>query len=369
MKILIIGQWIFPLNTPRANRTWELAKGLAKEGHDVTIYALLGNRDYSEEERTLNLKIRNLGDSKFGLVDSQNYSKRTFLNRVISRLVGQYNAFPGCEFYSMIKKCFRVEKGVDMLISIAYPHVIHWAVEKYYDLLNPKCWIADCGDPFMGNVFYPPHKMYKKYEVRWCRRVDYITVPIEDAIKGYYPEFRDKIRIIPQGFDNSNVKIAKYTTNEVPTFTFAGVTYPGLRDPSRFLQYLYEHKIQCKFIVYSRSEIFKSYADKLDEVMEINDYIPREELIYEMSKSDFLLNISNGTDIQSPSKLIDYKLSNRPILTITSGFDSVEVTNFCNFINGNYVADTVVENMDRYNIENVVNEFISLYREKVVHQK
>lgn len=365
MKILLIGQWIFPLNTPRANRTWELAKGLAKEGHDVTIYALLGDRDYSEEERIYNLKIRNLGVSKFGLIDSQNYSKRTFFNRAVGRLVGQHNAFPGFEFYSMIRKCFIEEKDVDLLISIAHPHVIHWAVERYFDLLSPKCWIADCGDPFMGNAFYPPHRRYKKFEMAWCRRVDYIAVPIEEAKKGYYTEFSNKIRVIPQGFDNSNIKVAKYTPNNIPTFVFAGVTYPELRDPTRFLQYLYEHKIQCKFIVYSRSEIFKSYAGKLRGVLEVNDYVPREELIYEMSKSDFLLNISNGTGVQSPSKLIDYKLSGRPILTITSNFESAEIENFQNFINENYSADTVVDNVERYNIENIVRQFTSLYVEKV----
>ena len=365
MKILIIGQWIFPLNTPRANRTWELAKGFAKDGHDVTVYALLGDRDYSEEERTYNLKIRNLGVSNFGLIDSQNYSKRTFLNRAIGRLVGQHNAFPGIEFYRMIKKCFKAEKDVDLLISIAHPHVIHWAVEKYFDLLSPKCWIADCGDPFMGNAFYPPHRMYKKFEMAWCRRVDFITVPIDDARKGYYPEFSDKIRVIPQGFDNSKIKVAKYNPNKIPTFVFAGVTYPELRDPTRFLQYLYEQKIQCKFIVYSRSEIFKLYAGKLQGVLYVNDYVPREELIYEMSKSDFLVNISNGTGVQSPSKLIDYKLSNRPILTISSSFESPEIENFHNFINGNYSADTVVENVERFNINNIVRQYMSLYVEKL----
>ncbi len=42
------------------------------------------------------------------------------------------------------------------------------------------------------------------------QKVNYITVPIEEAREAYYEEFRNKIRVIPQGFDFSDVQLAKY---------------------------------------------------------------------------------------------------------------------------------------------------------------
>ena len=210
MKILIIGQWIYPLITPRANRTWELAKGFAMCGHDVTVYALLGDRDYTYEANKYNLKIKNLGKSKRGLIDSQGVGNRSLYNRILGRLVGEYNSYPGIDFFSMVRKCFEREKSVDLLVTIAHPHVIHWAASKYLHILQYKCWIADCGDPFMGNQIYKPKQRYAKFEKDWCNKVDCITVPIEDAIRGYYPEYKSKIHVIPQGFDNSEIILSKY---------------------------------------------------------------------------------------------------------------------------------------------------------------
>ena len=361
MKVLIIGQWIYPLITPRANRTWELAKGFAKSGADVTVYALLGDNDYTTEEKKYNIKIKNLGYSKRGLVDSQGKSRRTFFNRAIGRVVGEYNAYPGYELYSMIKDCFKIEKNVDLLITIAHPHVIHWAASKYIDLLSPRCWIADCGDPFMGNVFFTPHKRFAKYEKDWCNKVHFISIPIEDAKSGYYPDYQDKIRVIPQGFDNSEIKLDKYNGCVVPTFAFAGVVYDGIRDPRKFLQYLVENKVNCRFIVYGESQAFYEYQSRLGDRLEIRAKVPRNELIANLSGCDFLINISNGTTVQSPSKLIDYSVSGRPILTITSAFDEVDQRNFKDFLAADYSSETKVCDIDKYSIENVVSQFTDLY--------
>ena len=360
MKVLIVGQWIYPLITPRANRTWELAKGFAKSGHDVTVYALLGDKDYSDEEKQYNIKIKNLGKSYFGLIDSQGHYKRNIVNAVMKRLVREENSFPGLEFYPMIRNCFERESNVDLLITIAYPHVIHWAASKYLKLLAPKCWIADCGDPFMGNVFYRPRKKYEKYERRWCDLVDYITVPVEDAVSGYYPEYRDKIRVIPQGFDNSEIIKAEYIPQTPPVFAFAGGTYKNLRDPRAFLKYLLDNRISCRFIVYSDSPEFNEYKDLLQGILDIKSRVPRKQLIYELSTCDFLINIGNGTTIQTPSKLIDYGVANRPILTISSDFTHDEQIKFMQFLNNDYSSSEIID-VTKFEIDNVVSQFCNLY--------
>lgn len=365
MKILIVGQWIMPMNNPRAHRTFNLAKGLATQGHEVILYSMLGDRNYENEMRDYNITIKNLGKSYCGLDDSQGFSHRNIFNRALGKIVGERNIYPGFEFYRMIKHCFKAEKEVDLLITIAFPHVIHWAASKYLEKLSPKCWIADCGDPFMGNSFIKPRKIYESFEKSWCEKVDFITVPVEDAITAYYPEFRSKIKIIPQGFDNSNIILDQYQLNPIPTFAFAGTTYKGLRDPRNFLRYIYDNNIDCKFIVYTKSDDFNEYKEKLDDKLELRPYVKREMLIKELSSCDFLLNIKNESTVQSPSKLIDYSLSKRPILTISSDFNLKDKANFNDFLNREYRNQTTVNNIQQYDIINVVEKFITLYNENV----
>ena len=60
MKIVLIARNIFPLLSPRAFRTTELAKELAHLGHDVTIYAVLGEYDYTSFTKTTHVKVKNI---------------------------------------------------------------------------------------------------------------------------------------------------------------------------------------------------------------------------------------------------------------------------------------------------------------------
>ena len=82
-------------------------------------------------------------------------------------------------------------------------------------------------------------------------------------------------------------------------------------------------------------------------------------MIKEIKKMDFLINIENiNLPGQLPSKLIDYAISNRPILSInTSNFKS---ENIIEFLNGNYQSRLVVDNLEDYRIERVTNKFIEL---------
>src|SRR5690606_10094120 len=105
--------------------------------------------------------------------------------------------------YNALKK--EKNSNYDILISIAAPHPIHWgvakAIKKYKNIA--KCWIADCGDPFMlsHNLQYKRPFYFKYYEKEFCRLADFITIPTAFAKDGYYKEFHDKLNVIPQGFN------------------------------------------------------------------------------------------------------------------------------------------------------------------------
>ena len=366
LKIVIIAQCIYPSLLPRAHRATQLATELAKRGHEVIVYALLGNYDYTDFSKETNLQIKNLGTSKFGCLSSDGIEKNNILYKIIRKIIGKYISFPEGEIIPMIKEVLSKEKKIDLLITIAKPYEIHWgtALCKNKDV---KCWISDCGDPFMGNPFSKPPFYFKNIEKYWCRRTDYITVPIEEAKKAYYEEFQNKIRVIPQGFDFSNVKLADYIPNNIPTFAYSGIVYKNLRDPTTFMEYLCSLDHEFKFIVYTKSTFFDNYKSRLEEKIDIRDYIPREKLLYELSKMDFLINFQNNSGVQQPSKLIDYALTGRPIINISNDFKERE--NFDLFMKGDYSNSYKINNLEDYNIKNVAEQFLKLYIEKINNRK
>ena len=70
----------------------------------------------------------------------------------------------------------------------------------------------------MLNPFIKVPKFMKRFEDMWCSMCDYIAVPTKESYKGYYEQYWNKIRVIPQGFDFSKTPIAEYKKNAVPTF-------------------------------------------------------------------------------------------------------------------------------------------------------
>lgn len=359
MKILIVSGAFYPNNSPRAFRTTELVKQFSKAGHQVVVYLPKNNENYTEFLNKYPIQINFYNEPRGIIIGNTN----GIVNKAANRLLQQFFEYPSSMIITPLVKLLKEEEGYDLLITIAMPHPIHWAVGKLYSKGHriARTWVADCGDPYMlcGTSQYK-HPFYFKYqEQRWCRFCDYISVPNEAAKYGYYPEFRDKIRVIPQAFDFDEVNRKMYSPNRIPTFAFSGNIIPNVRDPRPFLDYLSSLDMNFRFIMYcSKHNLVSSYRDQMPEKFEIHDYIPRLDLLNELSGMDFLVNIENSTTVQTPSKLIDYALTGRPILSINP--KNLDKTNIKQFLNGDYSNQYVVTNLEQYNIVNVCNQFINL---------
>lgn len=359
MKIVIISRTCFPAKAPRSYRATELAKELVRQGHRVTLYAFLGDYDYTKISESTGIIFKSLGKAKYGMPSNTSPQGQKLLHR-IGRAIGRPINFPECSMIPMVKKAIKSEGEIDLLITIAVPHIIHFAT-SLANRSKIKNWIADCGDPFMGNPMYKLPFYFEWFERRWCKRCNYITVPVEDAINAYYPEYKEKIRVIPQGFDFANNTLAEYTPNRVPTFAYSGIFYKDLRDPSRMLDYLSTLKDDFKFVVYTKGfGLLQPYMDRLKGKIEVRNYVPREQLLYELSKMDFLVNVLNKSGVQQPSKLIDYALTKRPILNISSDFSKEEQNNLDEFMQADYRHQHLVRDIEQYNISNVAKCFLEL---------
>lgn len=361
LRIVIIGQWVLPMRNPRSHRTWNLALQLAKMGHDVTVYALLGTADYSEYEARYGLKIRNLGRSRWGCMDSDG-TPVALWKRALHRYMNRRYHFPQIELAGMAERVVKSLTHVDLLITIASPHTIHWGAARSFTRERARCWVADCGDPYMGNPFSVAPAAHEALERDWCSKCDAIAIPVEEGRTAYYEEYRDKIAVIPQGFDFSAVELADYTPNAVPTFAFSGAVYPGQRDLNRFMQHLLTLDRPFRFIVYTRlRKHFEPWATQLAGRFEFRDYVPREQLVRELSQMDFLVNVRNKGSVQQPSKLIDYGQAGRPILDVSTDF--CEQHELAAFMDGDYTAARPVGDLQRFDIGTVARQFIGLYEQ------
>ena len=284
--------------------------------------------------------------------------------RVVNRALLQLVLYPDIELMFKVKKALKKENETyDLLITIAVPHSIHWGTAWARTKKHPiaPTWIADCGDPFMGAVHDSFKKVfYFKYLEKWfCRKADYIAVPKIMMKENYYPEFQHKVIEISQGFRFDDVVLHQGAIkNEVPTFAFAGTFIRTTRNPTPLLDYLATVTVPFKFVIYTETpDLALAFQSALKDKLEIRRYIPRIDLLNQLSSMDFLVNIAYDPVHQAPSKLIDYYLTKRPILSsLTNDFDTKTIDAF---LTGDYSNTFVFENIEQYKIENVVKKFLS----------
>jgi len=367
-KILLVSNGFYPELSPRSFRATELAREFVRQGHEVTVYTKFRNNDYSAFLNEYPMKFRMWSKPKFPRVPDFKFKPFSFFSKALSRVLSVLFEYPAIEEKFRVKKILRKETGYDLMISFAVPFTVHWGVANARTKSNriAKRWIADCGDPYMFarlDTYRKP--FYFKYsELNFCRKCDYITVPFKEMSTQFYPEFLDKIKVIPQGFNFNDIKIAEnFAKNTHPVFVFAGSVIPGKRDLKQFLEYLIASDLEFVFIVFtSQPDYFKKYKQILGNKLEVREYIDRLDLIFEMSKADFLVNVDTKYDSESnveaiPSKIIDYALSGRPIMNLNS--DSLDSEMVDEFLNGDYSKRRKVD-ISGYNIQNVSEKFLEL---------
>jgi glycosyltransferase involved in cell wall biosynthesis len=363
-KILIVSASYYPLNSPRSFRTTELAEELVRQGHDVLVYIPFRGHNYSDYITKTGIKLKDIGSLNFRSIALKGNRIELILRRGIRRLLGLMLEYPSIELMFTVARCLKTESNYDMLISIAVPYPIHWGVayarRKKHKIAD--VWVADCGDPYMGDRTDTFRKMfYFQYVEKWfCRKADVITVPFEGAKTAYYTEFQDKIRVVPQGFQLEELNLTDFKKEiDYPIFAYAGGFIPGKRDPEKFFNYLSKKNKEFKFIIYtSQPNLLLSYKETLGDKLEIHPYIPRKELLNILSQADFLINFDNNTTTQLPSKLIDYSIAGRPVLNIKSKLDEDVIDEF---LDGNYSHKMKLMPSEDFDIRLVARKFVGFH--------
>ena len=362
VSILLVSNAFYPENSPRSFRTTELAKEFSRQGHQVTVITPWVP-EHDEFAKQHNFTIKDMGKIKWPAIAVKGSGLMRLFRRVVSRLANLLFAYPDIQFIPLLNTTLGQEKGYDLLISIAVPHPIHWGVAGAWRQQNPiaRVWAADCGDPYMGqeNDSFRPPFYFKYVEKWWCRKADYITVPTMGAKEAYYPEFRDKIKVIPQGFRFEDIRVKDEQGHRpYPVFAYAGMFIPGHRDPKEFLTWLVSLEQEFRFHIYTTTpQWIQPFMKAGKGRVVLHAPVPRQELLYELSGMDFMVNFENAGSKQTPSKLIDYAIINKPVLSVKTGNLDKTVVN--EFLQGNYSHSLKIDR-EQYRIEKVAQQFLSL---------
>jgi hypothetical protein len=367
-KILIITHGFFPEQTPRAFRATELAKELCRQGHYVTVMAPEKNNINSLLEK-YPIEFLSLGKLTWKLPKLRRlgfFSR--LINKFINRILPLFFAFPDIELvFKIYKKLKQTDRKWDLLISIAVPYPIHWGVATIWSSNKnennfAKLWIADCGDPYCiqeNDTFQPP--IYFHWIEKWfMRKVNFITVPTCDSYRGYFSEFHNKIRVIPQGFKFDDIKKSKVIQDDIVRFGYGGSFILGKRDPSELLSFLsgLDNSINFEFHIFTTfTNMVERFAQN-DKRIVLHTPMDRVELLEYFSSLNFVVNFSNQGNIQTPSKLIDYVIIEKPILNIVTG--NLNQNDVLNFLKGDYTSQYKISNPESYRIEEVTKLFLSL---------
>jgi len=393
MNILITSFYYYPELTPRAFRTHELVKDFCSQGHGVTLY--LPNKAVFKHADTQisNLEIKFLDNSEAGIgennVNSDNNKlsantkrqkwvykfAKQFISQQFKNKIKSFREWMASYLFPIHRKSFiyhlanslkKEKKNYNLIISIGLPVEVHIGtaigILINRNLSKVPAKVADYGDPFsMGGTF----KGYVLVDFFIGITFKYISVPTEIAVSSYRLFKKKKnIKVIPQGFNLNEYQTASYFPNPKPTFAYAGCFYQAaMRDDSVFFEKLLNVNSDYQFFIYTIKEsrasinLINQYHDKLTHRLKVYFDVPREKLIHDLSKMDFLVNLNYRVISRLPSKLIDYAIAKRPICNLST--TNLEIEKLKNFLNGDYSENYKID-LQKYDIKTVANQFINL---------
>ena len=367
MKIHILTAHFAPQLHPRAFRASELAIELSKRGHqiEVTNLTTIEGFDYDLYTQTTGVKVHNLGYYK---ISSENNLEKISNSKFVHlfRFLVEYFLSGRLIIMSRsIARNLQISEDTDAVIALSTPFMNIWGLSKYIENHGKKfVTIADSGDPFFYSQQRKHAIWFKWIEKNTYKNYDYLTIPIKNAIPAYAPLLpQNKIKIIPQGFRMDNLKLYKGDFTGPVRIAYAGVFYWDIRNPEFIFKYLNNIDIEYELYLFMRNkdtlvdDLLVKYPNLSKRV--IIKALPRNELLYELSRMHFLLNIENTMNTQMPSKVIDYGISGRPILSCNSRNFSKEKAD--KFMHGIYEGQLKVD-IEQYNIVNVATQFEDLIK-------
>jgi hypothetical protein len=313
-KLAIVGADYIPSTSPRAIRINNLVNGLSDYFERIDVYLPIDVKNSSNLKNVYFWNFSSKGNAKKSLIN------QSIFKRILLRIGFLLLDFPDVLYIRQLGRTKAILDS-DIILSIGVPHSIHWGVSLLICKgRTNKTWIAESSDPFFtkGMDLFPKPFYFRILENKFLKQVNKVVVPFEGAKSAYPKIYRDKFKIIPQGFDENEFNKYKLSENKnkIFTLTYAGSLYKFGRNPYLFLTSVLNSQLEFKFnLIINNFNLIPSgcFDDKRFNVCE---FIDRSALYRLLGNSDAIISFSNISETQSPSKIIEYSFLKKPIFSI-----------------------------------------------------
>ena len=226
------------------------------------------------------------------------------------------------------------ENPVDAIISTGPPHSMHLIALALKNKLNIP-WIADFRDPWTKIDFYDKLRLSNRADKKH-RRLEKEVIQTANIVVTVSWQWCDEFvkmgavrtEVVTNGFDPDDVKLVNSELSKEFTITHIGSMNKD-RNPQTLWTVFKELSeenpafrahLKLQFIGKTDYQVFENLnALQLNDIVRKVDYMPHEEVISEMSKSQLLLLAINDTPNVAgviPGKLFEYMAVKRPILAV-----------------------------------------------------
>jgi glycosyltransferase involved in cell wall biosynthesis len=267
---------------------------------------------------------------------------------------------------------------VDAIVSTGPPHSMHLIALK----LNRKTgipWLADFRDPWTGIDFYHQLKLtsladtiHHKLEKKVLASATAVTVISRDMASEFNRIVNRDYKLVTNGFDEQD--ITPLPQNQLDTkFTISHIGSLNLsRNPEKLWKVLsamikekpqFARDLEIKLVGKVDIAVLKSIGENgLAGYLQRIEYMPHQEAMHEIQKSQVLLLLINNTPNAKgilTGKMFEYLGSGRPVLSI--GPEGGDAALILEETEAGYTAD--------YQDEETMHRIVSGYYTRYAEQK
>jgi len=224
---------------------------------------------------------------------------------------------------------------VDAMVSTGPPHSMHLIALKVHKKLNIP-WLADFRDPWTGIDFYHQLRLtsladsvHHKLEKNVLAAASAVTVVSQNMVTEFSTIVQREYKLITNGYDEEDISPlppdhldSKFTISHVGSINAA-------RNPVRLWKVLSEmvaesrefsKALEIKLVGKVDIGVLKRIESVgLKEYLSQIEYMPHQDVMHEIQKSQVLLLLINNTPNAKgilTGKLFEYLGSGRPVLSI-----------------------------------------------------
>jgi hypothetical protein len=201
-------------------------------------------------------------------------------------------------------------------------------------------WIADFRDPMAQDDYPSDPVTWRQFShieantIRHASRSVFVTQGAAAEYSARYPEARERIRVIENGYDEASFEgiVKRKSGQALPIrllIVHSGVVYPSERDPTalfaalsalRQAGRLYPKDVLIRFRAPVHNSLIRDLAQRfhVQDFIEVAPRAPYRDALAELVTADALLVLQAANcNFQVPAKLYEYMRAGRPILGLT----------------------------------------------------